>query len=65
MHICPCNIEDPLNPYPPSTGVYRVYEPRCEKTCPRARVSTNRAVQPQNIARGLKFRIYEVEGLSV
>ena len=25
--------------------------------------NTNRAVQPQNMARGLKFRIYEVEGL--
>ena len=24
---------------------------------------TNQAVQPQKIARGLKFRIYEVEGL--
>ena len=28
-----------------------------------ARSHTNRAVQPQNIARGLKFRILEVEGL--
>ena len=27
------------------------------------RSNTNRAVQPQKMARGLKFRIYEVEGL--
>ena len=27
------------------------------------RSDTNRAVQPQGIARGLKFRIYVVEGL--
>ena len=27
------------------------------------KVDTNRAVQPQKMARGLKFRIYEIEEL--
>ena len=38
----------------------RLYEPRCEKTGLRGfptRSDTNRAVQPQKMARGLKFRI--------
>ena len=42
-------------------------EPRCEKTCLRgfrsARSDTNRAVEPQKMARGLKFQTEEVEGL--
>ena len=41
-------------------------EPRCEKTGPRGfptRSDTNRAVQPQKMAGGLKFWMYEVEGL--
>ena len=29
----------------------------------RTRSDTNQAVQPQEMARGLKFGIYEVEGL--
>ena len=40
-----------------------LYEPRCDKTglrAFRARSVTNRAVQPQKIARGLKFRLYAV-----
>ena len=42
-------------------------EPRCEKTGLRGfptRSHTNQAVQPHKMARGLKFRMYEVEGLS-
>ena len=40
------------------------YEPRCEKTGPGfpTRSDTNRAVQQQKMARGLKSRIKEVEG---
>ena len=38
------------------------YEPRCEKTGLRGS-DTNQAVQLQKMARGLKFRTYEVEGL--
>ena len=41
-------------------------EPRCEKTGLRGfrpGPHTNRAVLPQKMARGLKFRIQEVEGL--
>ena len=37
-----------------------IYEPRCEKTRSSGfstRSDTNRAVQPQKMARGLKFRI--------
>ena len=51
-------------------GVYALmtlFEPRCcEKTDIRGvptRSGTNQAVQPQKMARGLKFRIYEVEEL--
>ena len=42
-----------------------LYEPRCEKTgfCEKTRSDTNLAVQPQKIARGLKFRISVVEEL--
>ena len=43
-----------------------LYEPRCEKTRLRfflTRSHTNLAAQPQNMARGLKFQIEEVEGL--
>ena len=38
-----------------------IFEPRCEKTGLRG--FRNRAVQPQKMTRGLKFRIQEVEGL--
>ena len=42
------------------------YEPRCVKTglwgFPN-RSDTNRTVQSQKMARGLKFRIYELEGM--
>ena len=31
---------------------------------PRSEIRQNRAVQPQKMARGLKFRIYKEEGLS-
>ena len=43
-----------------------LFEPRCEKTGLRGvptRSDTNRAVQQQKLVRGLKFRIYVVEGL--
>ena len=51
-----------------------IFEPGCEKTGLRGfrpgptqtglyRSHTNRAVQPQKMARGLKFRIQDVEGL--
>ena len=36
--------------------IQQIYEPRCEK-------NGLRGVQPQKMARGLKFRILEVEGL--
>ena len=42
------------------------YEPRCEKNLSSGFphwFDTNRAPQPQNMTRGLKFRIYEVEKL--
>ena len=41
------------------------YEPRCENRSSGfpTRSDTNRAVQPQKMARGLKFCIYEVEEL--
>ena len=39
--------------------IYIIIEPRCEKT----KSDTNRAVQPQKMDRGLKFRIKIVEGL--
>ena len=42
------------------------FEPRCEKTGLQGfptRSHTNQAVQPQKIARGLKFITWEVEGL--
>ena len=40
-------------------------ELRHEQPCLRVRTrsDTNRAVQPQKMARGVKFQIYEVEGL--
>ena len=41
-------------------GVIKIIEPRCEKTGLRGfrpGPDTNRAVQPQKMARGLKFRI--------
>ena len=38
-----------------------IFEPRCEKTGLRG--FTNKAVQPQKVARGLKFCINEVKGL--
>ena len=41
-------------------------EPRCEKIGLRGirpSPTQNRAVQPQKMARGMKFRIYEVGGL--
>ena len=43
-----------------------IYEPRCEKTGLRVptRSDTSRAVQSQKMARGLQFRIQEVEGLN-
>ena len=43
-----------------------LFEPRCEKNRSSGfptRSDTNKAVLPQKMARGLKFRIYEVEGL--
>ena len=43
-----------------------LFEPRCKKIGLRGfrpRPNTNRAVQPQNVARGLKFRILDVDGL--
>ena len=40
-----------------------LYEPHCEKPGFPTRSDTNQAVQPHKMARGLKFRIYEVEGL--
>ena len=43
-----------------------IYEPRCGKYRSSGfptRSDTNRAVQPRKMARGLKFRIEEVEGL--
>ena len=42
-----------------------MFEPSYEKTCLRevTRSDTNLAAQPQKLARGLKFQIYEVEGL--
>ena len=44
-----------------------INEPHCEKTghlgLPTSRSDTNQAAQPQKIARDLKFRLYEVEGL--
>ena len=43
-----------------------IYVPRCEKTGLRGcttRSHTNQAVQPQKIAKTLKFRIYIEEGL--
>ena len=43
-----------------------IFEPRCEKNRSSeflTRSDTNRAVLPQKIARGLKFRIKVVEGL--
>ena len=47
--------------------ISQLYEPHCEKTGLRdfrpGPTQTNRAVQPQKIARSLKFRIKEVEGL--
>ena len=50
----------------PIKKLERLYEPRCEKTGLRGfptRFDTNRAVQPQKMARGLKFRIKEVGSL--
>ena len=43
------------------TKMYHTNEQRREKTC-LTRSDTIRAVQPQRMAIGLKFRIYEVEG---
>ena len=45
-----------------------IYEPRCEKTGLQGggfptRPHTNLAVQPQKMARGFKFGIWEAEGL--
>ena len=40
-----------------------IFEPRREKTCLLTRSDTNRAVQSQKMARGLKSRSKEVEGL--
>ena len=50
------------------TATFRLkeYEPRCEKNRSSGfptKSDTNRAVQPQKMARGLKFRIEVVEGL--
>ena len=45
---------------------YSIYEPRCEKKQSLGfptRSDKNRAVQPQKMARGLKFWILEEEGL--
>ena len=41
------------------------YEHRCEKTGPGfpTRSDINRAAQPQKMTRGLRFRVYVVEGL--
>ena len=39
---------------------FDTFEPRSEKT---GVSDTNRAVQPQKMARSLKVRVYEVEGL--
>ena len=49
-----------------SVGVVISYAPRCEKTGLRGfptRPHTNQAVQLQNMSRGLKFHILEVEEL--
>ena len=40
---------------------YNNYEPRCEKTGLQG-FRPNQAVKPHKMARGLKFRIEEVEG---
>ena len=42
--------------------IYKI-EPRCEKTGLWTRSETNRAEQPQKMARGLYFRIEEEERL--
>ena len=48
----------------------KIYEPRREKTCIRGsrpgQIQTGPAGCPdtEDVARGLKFRIYEVEGLN-
>ena len=43
--------------------IARLFEPRNEKTCLRdlRPGRQNRPAQPQKLARGLKFRIYELE----
>ena len=46
--------------------MWLIYEPCCDKTSLQGfltRSDTNRAVQPQKVARGLKFLKNEVEGL--
>ena len=46
--------------------VLTLFEPCREKICFRffsTRSDTNRALQPQKIARGLKFQSYQVKGL--
>ena len=59
MNDTQCNVRYVSRDTSFKSNLEREIETRCEKTGPRG----FRAVQPQKMARGLKFRISKVEGL--